>query len=175
MKGNLVAGRHTIVPDDVDCYVDLRIGNFTSIASGLKIVSGQHPPVLYPRCVSTFPFAEHGWGEYPPSKHDGEVVIGSDVWIGQDVSILDGVTVSDGAIIGACSVVTRDVGPYRIVAGNPAREKSVRFRHLGGNTIPALLNIAWWDWPDEEIKAALPYLGDIKKFLDYAIERERSG
>lgn len=167
------AGRHTYLLDDIDCNVDLEVGNFTSIASGLKIVSGQHPPVLYPRCVSTFPFAEHQWGEYPPSKHDGRVVIGSDVWIGQDVSILDGVTVSHGAIIGACSVVTKNVGPYRIVAGNPAREVGVRFRHHGDNTIPALLHVAWWDWTDEEIREALPYLSDIGKFLDYVIEKEQ--
>jgi acetyltransferase-like isoleucine patch superfamily enzyme len=166
-------GRHSYLLRDIDCNVDLKVGSFTSIASGLKIVSGQHPPIEYPKCVSTFPFAEHQWGEYPPSKHDGEVVIGSDVWIGQDVNILEGVTVGHGAIVGACSVVTRDVKPFTVVAGNPARERGLRFRKMG-NIAEALLHIAWWDWTDEEIKEALPHFADINDFIEYVQRKERS-
>ena len=156
------AGRHTIVPEDIHCFIDLAIGNFTSIASGLRIISGQHPPIEHPQCVSTFPFAEHGWGDYPPSRMDGKVTVGSDVWIGQDVAILDGVTVGHGASVGACSVVTRDVPPYSVVAGNPARVIRTRFP---GSVVAALLRVAWWDWTDDEIRAALPWMSDVGRFL----------
>ncbi len=156
------AGRHTIVPTDVSCHIDLMIGGFTSIASRLQIVSGQHPAVDAPRAISHFPFAEHGWGEYPPSRHHGEVRVGNDVWIGEGVMILDGVKIADGAVIGAGAVVTRDVRPYAVAVGNPARELRRRF-HDG--KIANLLQIAWWEWTDEEIAEALPAMADIDTFL----------
>jgi acetyltransferase-like isoleucine patch superfamily enzyme len=160
----IIGGRHTIVPDDIDCHIDLEIGYFTSIASGLKIVSGQHPVVDTPEALSNFPFLEHGWGEYPRSRMGGKVVIGSDVWIGQDVSILDGVTVGDGATVAACSVVTRDVEPYSMVAGNPAVLKSRRFTE---EERIALVELAWWRWDDVKIKEALPLLasGNVNGLL----------
>jgi acetyltransferase-like isoleucine patch superfamily enzyme len=156
------AGRHTIVPDDVDCHCDLSIGSFCSIASGLQIVSGQHPAVRHRKAVSNFPFAEHGWGEYPESEMDGNVQIGNDVWIGQRVTILAGVQIADGANIGAGAVVTRNVRPYATVTGNPAREVGRRFRD---DKIQALLKIAWWEWPDEKIKEGLPEMAHIKDFV----------
>lgn len=161
---SIVAGRHTIVPDDIDCFVDLEIGSFCSIASGLKIVSGQHPVVDNPEAISNFPFFEHGWGKYPRCRLEGKVLIGSDVWIGQDVSILDGVTVWHGATIAACSVVTRDVEPYSLVAGNPAELKSHRFNE---DVTGALVELAWWSWTDEKIKEALPLLasGNVNGLL----------
>ncbi len=158
------AGRHTIVPDDIDTFVRLKIGAFCSIASRLQIVSGQHPAVATPSAVSHFPFLEHEWGEYPPSTEHGEVVIGNDVWIGQDVTILDGITVGSGAVIAAGSVVVRDVPHYGVVAGNPAELKKVRFGQL---YVEKLLRMAWWDWPDEEIRAALPAMADVAIFVQY--------
>lgn len=162
MNGVVTSGRHTIVPDDIDCNVELELGSFCSIASGLTIISGQHPPVDAPMCVSTFPFAEHGWGDYPPSRMNGKVVVGHDVWIGQGVSILDGVEIGHGAIIGACSVVTRDVEPYSIVAGNPAGLRKWRFPP---NTREALLALGWWNWSDKEIAEALPQMSHASDLL----------
>lgn len=163
--GSMVkAGRHTIVPDDIDCHCFLEIGSFCSIAAGLVIVSGQHPGVENARAVSNFPFKEHGWGEYPPSKHEGKVVVGNDVWIGQNVTLLDGVEVSDGAVIGAGAVVSRHVRPYAVVVGNPAKEVKRRFANP---TIDRLLELAWWDWDDETIKERLHELADVRTFTSW--------
>jgi acetyltransferase-like isoleucine patch superfamily enzyme len=158
----ITAGRHTIVPEDVSCFVDLEIGSFTSIASGLRVVSGQHPPVEHPKCVSTFPFFEHGWGDYPPCKMDGKVSIGSDVWVGQDVHILEGVTIGHGAIVGACSVVTKDVLPYAVITGNPTRVKRFRFEEP---MLRDLLDSEWWNWPDEIIRDSLELLADVNEMF----------
>lgn len=156
------AGRHTFVPDDVDCNIDLEIGAFCSIASGLTIVSGQHPPVEAPKAVSTFPFQEHGWGDYPPSTQHGKVVVGSDVWIGQNVTILDGVEVGNGAIIGAGAVVTGDVWSFTIVAGNPAR----MLRHRFPQPVAfALARLRWWEWADDKIQEALPAMKNAADFI----------
>lgn len=161
--GRITAGRETIVPADITTFVELEFGSFTSIASGLKIVSGQHPHIGAPRAVSTFPFREHGWGEYPPCFDGGKVVVGSDVWIGEDVSILAGTRVGHGATLAARAVVTRNVPPYSLVAGNPAAVRKFRFNMA---IVDKLLNIAWWDWPDEKIKEVLPRMADIDAFLN---------
>lgn len=153
---HIMAGRWTIIPQETECFITLEVGNFTSIAKRLKIISGQHPCIEHPEVFATFPFREH-WPEvdYPASKHNGRVVIGSDVWIGEDVHILEGVTIGHGAIIGACAVVARDVPPYAITVGNPAGIKKYRFsRH----TIGVLLEAAWWDWDDERIKSSMGWL-----------------
>ena len=81
-------------------------------------------------------------------EHRGDTVIGADVWIGHQAVLMPGVQIGPGAIIAAHSVVTRDVAPYTIVAGNPAREVKRRFDPA---TIDRLLDIAWWDWPAERI------------------------
>jgi acetyltransferase-like isoleucine patch superfamily enzyme len=156
------AGRHTVVPDDVECNVKLRFGSFCSIASGLIVVSGQHPAVDVPEAISNFPFNEWGWGVYPPSRLDGEVLVGDDVWIGQDVTIMDGVEVGAGAILGAGSVVVNSVPAYTLVAGNPARVRKKRF---SDEQIAQLLDVAWWDWPDAEIRRCLPDMADVAVFL----------
>lgn len=149
----------------IDCYeeVDLTIGNFCSIGSGLKIYSGEHPCIAYPDVVSTFAFKEVWNEEYYPSKMGGKVTIGNDVWIATDVGILEGVTIGDGAIIGAGSLVTKDVPPYAFVAGNPAEVKKYRFEAA---VIYDLLTIRWWDWDQDQIKKAMPYMSDVYKFIE---------
>ena len=99
---------------------------------------------------------------HPHSK--GDVVIGNDVWVGRGAVILSGVRVGDGAVIGAYSVVAKDVQAYGIVVGNPARLFRARFPD---ETIDRLLAIRWWDWPDERIDRAIPYLQSdrIDEFL----------
>jgi acetyltransferase-like isoleucine patch superfamily enzyme len=164
-------GKFTVVPDDVNTFVPVEIGSFTSIASGLTIVSGQHPCVEFPLVVSTFPFYEWNVDDnYPPSKMGGKVTIGSDVWIGQDVTILEGVEVGHGAIVGAGSVVTKNVLEYEIVAGNPAEVKSSRFDFP---KIAELIDIAWWDWDMQKIIEAVPYMTNIDRFIEkYGINEQ---
>lgn len=157
------AERHTIVPDDFLTHVPVEIGSFCSIASGCRVASGQHPGVTEPAAVSDFPFAEHGWGEYPPSDMGEGVIIGSDVWIGQDVLLLDRVRIGHGARIGAGAVVTRDVDPYTVVGGNPIQLINRRFDPIQRR---ALELIAWWDWDDQAIREALPKMANIDLFID---------
>jgi virginiamycin A acetyltransferase len=131
----------------------LRIGKFCAIASGVEFVmnGGNH----LVDAVSSYPFSifGNGWehameGRQFPNK--GDIVIGNDVWLGYRSVIFAGVTIGDGAIVGACSVVTKDVPPYTIVAGYPAREIRRRFSDA---EIERLLDLRWWDWPIERITA----------------------
>jgi acetyltransferase-like isoleucine patch superfamily enzyme len=146
----------------------LKIGKFCSISSGVVIFLGAEHRTDW---FTTYPFSDAGfpwWGAQAIRGHPrtkGDVVIGNDVWVGYKVTILSGVTVGDGACIGACSVVARDVAPYTVVAGNPARLMRRRF---GEELTTLLLRLAWWDWPDDRIKAALPVLmsGDASRLVE---------
>jgi acetyltransferase-like isoleucine patch superfamily enzyme len=126
----------------------LMIGKYCSIGRNVTIFLGSEHRTEW---VSTYPFPML-WEKaktipgHPFSK--GDVVIGNDVWIGYGATLLSGITIGDGAAIGACSVVTRDIPPYAIVAGNPAQFIRYRFAE---ETIQALLRIKWWDWPDERV------------------------
>ena len=82
----------------------------------------------------------------------GDIVVGSDVWIGYEAVILSGVTIGDGAIVGARAVVTKDVPPYTIVGGVPAKPIRKRFSE---EDIAQLLELRWWDWPQEKIAASI--------------------
>jgi acetyltransferase-like isoleucine patch superfamily enzyme len=145
----------------------IKIGNFCSIADNVSIWIGADHRSDW---VSTFPFATLGWPEVfdilDTTRSKGNVLIGNDVWIGSGVLILSGVTIGDGAVIAARSIVTRDVPPYALVAGNPARIKKYRFDQ---KTIEKLLMIAWWNWPDTQIKAISPMLmsNNMAQFIDY--------
>lgn len=133
----------------------LVIGRFTAIGPGVTFLmpSGDHPMVG----PSTYPFTMFGgtWAAntletYLAIPQPGDTTVGNDVWIGREATILPGVTVGDGAVIGAHSVVTKDVRPYEIVAGNPARHVRLRFDE---SDIARLLAVRWWDWPIEKITA----------------------
>ncbi len=159
----ITTGKHTIIPPGfIECYegVELTLGAFCSIASGVKIISGQHPCIEHPECVAQYPFAdEEAWRgvDYPHSKMGGFVTIGNDVWLGTDARILEGVTIGDGAIIGACSVIRHDVPSYAVMVGNPAFIKRRR-RNPG---------VRWWEWDDDTIRAAIPA-------MKYAVVFERN-
>lgn len=138
----------------------LIIGKFCQIASGATFImnGANHPTGGF----STYPFAAFGgaWsgrfkGELT-GTFKGDTVIGHDVWIGNGALILPGVTVGHGSIIGARSVVTRDVPPYSVVAGNPAKVIRTRF---DAKTVDALLDLAWWGWPIERITSAIADIG----------------
>ena len=127
----------------------LQIGQFCSIAEGVTIfLGGEHRPDW----VTTYPFnvlrretAGHVKG-HPKTK--GDVKIGNDVWIGNSATIMPGIQIGDGAIIATNSVVTKNVEPYSIVGGNPAKLIRDRFDE---NTIRSLIKLKWWDWPIDKI------------------------
>ena len=125
------------------------IGNFCSIADGVQIHGETHHALDR---ASSYPFRKILLDEEEPGKGRGRVTIGNDVWIGARAIILSNLAIGDGAVIGAGSVVTKDVEPYAIVAGNPA--KLLRYR-FDAETIAALLQISWWDWSDEKILAEM--------------------
>lgn len=143
----------------------LIIGSYTSIARMVTfILGGNHPTdraTTYPmRAMRKLPGV--GADGYPSSK--GDICVGSDVWIGHGALILSGVTIGDGAIIGAGSVVVSDVPAYGIAAGNPARV--IRYR-VSEEVRTSLSRIAWWEWSQEKIDAAVEDLcgPDVAKFV----------
>ena len=146
----------------------LKIGAFCSFAAGVQIfLGGEHRTDW----VTTFPFP-YFWSDVPNTskgwaKTRGDVVIGNDVWIGTEALILSGVQIGNGAVIGARAVVTRNVPPYAIVVGVPAKVIRMRF---DTNTIARLQTIAWWGWDDTKIASYLPTLlsGDVETFLSLA-------
>jgi virginiamycin A acetyltransferase len=129
----------------------LIIGKFCMIASDVQFIMNGANHLT--EAVSTYPFAifGNGWqdamkGKTYPTK--GNITIGNDVWIGYRATIMAGVTIGDGAIIGSHSVVTKDVPPYTIVGGNPAKEIRARFK---SEVINQLLEMQWWNWDIEKI------------------------
>lgn len=135
----------------------LLIGKFCAIARGVQFLmnGGNHDLHGF----SSYPFFifGNGWECATPSDSGagskGDTVIGHDVWIGYQATILPGVSIGNGAVIGAKAVVSRDVPPYAIVAGNPARVVRYRF---DAETIATLQQISWWNWPAEKITRNLP-------------------
>ena len=131
----------------------LVIGKFCSIACGARFLFTSANHSL--RSLSTYPFPLffEEWGLDKADVTDawdnrGDIVVGNDVWIGYETVVLSGVTIGDGAIIGTRAVVTKDVPPYTIIGGVPARPIRKRF---DDRTIAALLALRWWDWPRERI------------------------
>lgn len=144
---------------------DTVIGSFCSIGGRCGIGGGVHPTSM----VSTSPtfFKGHNilgknFAEIPydPSL---PVEIGNDVWIGEGACIISGVKIGDGAIIGAHAVVTKNVEPYSVVVGVPAREIRKRFDE---ETIRQLLALKWWEWPEDKLMAAGPFFNNPKMLFD---------
>lgn len=175
---NIIVGDFTYIADsDFESHVThlyswskdkLIIGKFCQIADGVEFVMNDANHQM--NAVSTFPFYTlEGWNMEPPKSEDmpfkGDTVIGNDVWIGQNTTILPGVHIGDGAIIGANSVVGKDIDPYTVVVGNPAKPVRKRF---DDELISLLLKWKWWDKAVEDIDRLIPVLtssriNDVKK------------
>ena len=143
----------------------LKIGKFCSIACGAKFLFTSANHALGSLSTYPFPIFFEEWGLDATDIRQawdkrGDIVIGNDVWIGFEAVILSGVTVGDGAIIGSRTVVTKDVPPYTIVGGAPARPIRRRFEDA---VIEKLEALRWWDWDEEAIRRAIPAIqsGDL--------------
>ncbi|MFD1294231.1 CatB-related O-acetyltransferase [Lutibacter holmesii] len=143
-----------------------KIGHFTSIAADCRIGLGIHPTNL----ISTHPVFysnKREWSFFPKKRNDFEeykdIYIGSDVWIGTNVIIVDGVKVGNGAIIAANAVVTKNVGPYEIVGGTPAKFIKHRFN---SEKIKKLESIKWWDWDLNIIKKNKDKFLEVNTFFN---------
>lgn len=147
----------------------LVIGKFCSIACGARFLLNSANHSLTSLATYPFPIFFEKWGLDVGDitkawDNKGDIVIGNDVWIGYEAVILAGVTIGDGAIVGTRAVVTKDVPPYTIVGGAPAKPIRKRF---SDETISALLAVRWWDWPEDKIARHLDALqtGKIEQIV----------
>jgi len=142
--------------DDVDRLI---IGSFCSIGSGAAFIMAGNQGHRYD-WVSSYPF--HYMNDEPAFQgavdafqRAGDTVVGNDVWVGSEAMIMPGVKIGHGAVVGSRSLVSRDVEPYTIVGGNPAKPIKQRF---SDEHIAMLLEMAWWEWSMEAIREAMPLL-----------------
>lgn len=145
----------------------LIIGKFCMIASDVKFIMGGAQHITDGITAYPFDIFHEDWkhkmkGISYPKK--GDTIIGNDVWLGYQSTILSGVKIGDGAIVGTASVVTKDVPPYTIVGGNPAKIIRPRF---DPNTINQLLKLKWWNWDIKKISKHIPELvqGHLEKLV----------
>jgi len=151
----------------------IRIGKFTSIANGIQIIGALHRSHIstyaLPRMLSL-----SDRENYKHGRSRGDISIGNDVWIGVNTTILSGVNILDGAIVGAGSVVTKDVLPYAVVAGVPARVIRMRFSE---SEISMLLSEQWWNWDYKKIVANMSHFYDeslsVSEFIKLSKEYEK--
>ena len=163
--GTFVMGMQISNPNSVPVVA----GKYCSIALFLQILGYDHAVIKAPNAITQFPF-DAWWAlpSFPNQVNSGgyggksQITIGSDVWIGQGVSLRPGITIGDGAIIGACSVVMKDVPPYAIVGGNPIRH--IRYRYTP-EQIARLLEIKWWDWSETKIRNNYHLFGNVEQFV----------
>lgn len=145
------------------------IGKFCSIAAQTRLNPGNHPLERAAMHHFTYRSAAYDFGEDDDTffawRRAHPVALGHDVWIGHGATVMPGVSIGTGAVVGAGAIVTRDVAPFAIVAGVPARPVRSRFEE---RTAARLLALAWWDWPHERLAAALPDFRalDAEAFLD---------
>lgn len=157
-----------------DCSIEnAKIGRYCSIGQRVRTIHGVHPTRSF---VSTHPcffstrkqngftyVKKQCFTESKILEEGFSIVIGNDVWIGSDALLLEGVRIGDGAIIGAGSVVVKDVKPYSIVAGNPAKEIRMRFDL---STISKLENIKWWNWSSDFIENNVQFFVNSEIFVE---------
>lgn len=168
-EARVTFGPHSYGRPRVMCYKGdegtVAIGSFCSLADDIVMVVGGNHVLEWP---STYPFRARlslpgAYADgHPQTK--GNITVGNDVWIGRAACLMSGVHVGHGAVVGASAVITKDVRPYAVVAGNPAQELRRRFND---DQVQALLDIAWWDWPEQKIFDNVSYLNhpDVDSFI----------
>lgn len=165
-KSQVTVGRFTYGHTGLTIYncgegASLAIGSFCSLAWDIKFYLGCNHRVDW---ITTFPFGTtfkeelggQGISGHPSTR--GDVIVGNDVWIAAGSTIMSGVRIGDGAVVANGSLVTKDVAPYEIVAGNPARRVKNRFND---EIVELLLILSWWELPTEDIKAMTKILCSI--------------
>ncbi len=178
-QGRMTIGQHTYGIPVIKSYdhdtTKLIVGSYSALSEeAIVMLGGEHAIDR----VTTFPlrmrFKLTGAGQDGIPVPTGDTRIGSDVWLTMRTFVRSGVTIGDGAIIGSGAVVNKDVPPYAIVGGNPA--KVIRYR-FSEEQIAALLEIKWWDWSDELVLEAVPLLSgtDIDEFITWAREQRANG
>jgi len=144
-----------------------KIGKFCSIASHVRINPGNHPMERVTQHHMTYRRKLFGFGEDDAEffewRRAHQCVIGHDVWIGHNATIMPGVEIGTGAVIGAGAVVTKNVEPYSIVAGVPAKPIRKRF---SDDVIEKLLRIAWWDWDRSLLEQRFDDFLDLQRFVE---------
>jgi phosphonate metabolism protein (transferase hexapeptide repeat family) len=142
------------------------IGKFVNIASYARLNPGQHPMQRASQHHMLYRRKKFGFGEDDKEffnwRKKNKVMVGHDVWIGHNVTVMGGVTIGNGAVIGSGAIVTKDIPPYAIAVGNPARVIRYRFET---NIIAELQKIKWWDWSHEKLASALEDFNDVDKFI----------
>ena len=169
VKGRLDIGKFTLANAEAEvlCWrwpETVVVGKYCSIGKCFFVADGNHDPSF----ASTYPFAELGvCDDAPQNNLEKRVpVVGNDVWIGENAWIYSGVVVGDGAVVAGNAVVTKDVPPYGVVVGNPARLVKYRF---DDDLIERYTRVKWWDLPDKVVSKRLaPHLKDPVKFLETA-------
>jgi len=162
-KNKYTVGRGTYGEPKIEHWGEsttLKVGNFCSISSGVRIFLGGNHRNDW---ITTYPFsvfrdsAKHIEG-HPSSR--GDVIIGNDVWIGVGAVILSGVKIGNGVVIGASAVVAKDIPPYCVAVGNPAKIVKTRFKQ---EEIEVLEGLNWWYWTDDKLDASMDFLlsGDV--------------
>ena len=143
------------------------VGKFCSIASHARLNPGNHPMDRVMQHHATYRRAQYGFGESDDEaffdwRRADKVTVGHDVWIGHGAILLPGVSVGLGAVVGAGAVVTKDVEPYTIVVGLPAKPLRLRFPQ---DVAEAITATAWWDWPRELLEERIGDFNDLETFL----------
>ncbi|PJF28180.1 MAG: acetyltransferase [Phototrophicales bacterium] len=166
MIAESVIGDYTYTAGDNSIiYAD--IGKFCSIASHVRVNPGNHPMGRVTQHHMTYRRAMYGFGEDDKAffdwRREHRCIIGHDVWIGHAAIVMPGVQIGTGAVIGSGAVVTKNIAPYEIAVGVPARPIRKRF---SDDVIAKLMAIAWWDWDHDTLKARIDEMNDLEHFVE---------
>lgn len=159
--GNIKIGKFTVINKNTELIGNIEIGNYTSIARNV-VLQGINHPMQYPS--TSRPLYKELIKKELPKESKGPIIVGNDVWIATKAIILSGVTIGDGAVVGAGAIVTKNVEPFSVVAGNPAKHIKWRFSK---NVREQLQQLKWWEWDYIDIiKKKKYFFTELEKYND---------